>query len=146
LYQHESTDYSNPRSLLEEKEQEADESTTQDDPTAMATALGRVLAWLLEAPSLPKVGFRAYVIAHKLRPDLIGGMSFADMAQQLGQGRSSAHKLSKEFATIFGVRGMHDKSEEARRKYRQAWRRTNIRPCPTPNSQPSRLLSAPPAS
>lgn len=142
MYQHESTDYSDPRSLLEEKEQQAEEST--QDEAAMATAFGRVLAWLLEAPSLHKVGFRAYVIAHKLRPDLIGGMSFADMAQQLGQGRSSAHKLSKEFATIFGVRGMHDKSDDARRKYRQAWRRTNIRPCPT-NSPHSHLLSAPPA-
>lgn len=133
-------DYDDPRAILEAEEMRADMSPCDVDTIAMGAALGRVLAWLLEAPSLNKVGFRAYVIAHKLRPELIGGMSFADMANKLGQGRSSAHKLSKEFASIFGIRGLNDKSDDARRKYRQAWRRSNITPCtPNQSSPPSRL-------
>ncbi len=142
MFNDEPADYSDPRALLEEKEQE--QSTHDLDSVAMATVFGRVFAWVLAAPSLEKMGFRVHVAAHKLRPDLIGGMSFEKMASMLGQGRSSAHKLSKEFSETFGVRGMLDKSDDARRKSREAWRRANIIPCPTkspPLRQP-RALSA----
>lgn len=117
---HESVDRNNPRSLLEESE-EAPEPSHHD----LAFAFGRVLAWLLDAKTLNGVGFRAYIFAHKIRPDLIKGMTLDEIASILGHGRSSSHKLSKELELVFGIRGMNDRSDQARKKYKQAWKRVH---------------------
>ncbi len=129
-------EFSNPRSLLEEQESEPTDS--QKEQTEMATAFGRILAWMLDGKEIRQVGFRVFITAHMIRPDLINGMSFEKMAKLLGQGRSSAHNLSKDFALVFGVRGINSRSVETREKYKEAWIRAN-----TSTSQASRELSRP---
>lgn len=120
------TETRTPRSMMEEEEdQERQEDAHGMDHNEMAFAFGRVLAWLLEGKSLAAVGTRVFVAAHKIRPDIIQGRSLDSIAKMSGQGRSAAHKLSKDFEAIFQVHGIHDRSEEARRKYSEAWQRTN---------------------
>jgi hypothetical protein len=63
------------------------------------------------------IGLRVLVSVHKLRPDLIGGMSFAEIAGQAGQGRTAAHNLSEDFEQVFPVRGRLDRSTLARLRY-----------------------------
>lgn len=121
----EQTEPRNPRSLLEEEEDEMRQEAHGVDHTEMAFAIGRMLAWLLEGKSLAAVGNRVFVVAHKIRPDIINGMSLDGIAKMSGQGRSAAHKLSKEFEAIFGVHGIHDRSAEARKKYSEAYHRVN---------------------
>lgn len=116
----ETVDYSDPRKLLEESEE-----GPATDHAELATAVGRLVAWLLEGGNLGLIGFRAYVVAHKLRPDLINGMSLDCIARKLGHGRSSAHKLSKDLTEVFQIRGINDRSEAARQKYREAWARSH---------------------
>lgn len=117
---HESVDRNNPRSLLEASEEEPEPSHND-----LAFAFGRVLAWLLDAKTLNGVGFRAYIFAHKIRPDLIKGMTLDEIASILGHGRSSSHKLSKELEMVFGIRGLNDRSDAARKKYRESWKRVH---------------------
>lgn len=121
----EQIDHSTPRDILEESEELPEASHDE-----LATVVGRILAWILEGGTLGTVGLRAYILAHKIRPDLIGGMSLDKMAAKLGHGRSSAHKLSKDLSAVFGIRGINDRSETARQKYREAWARTHGTPLP----------------
>lgn len=111
--------------MLEESEQEAERSPHDLNTSDMGNALGGLLVWLLEAKTLSAVGFRARILTHKLRPDLIDGMTLEQIAAETGHGRSYAHKLSKALSATLGVKGMHDRSEEARKKYREAWHRAN---------------------
>lgn len=121
----EQTETRTPRDFLEEDEEQqthADSGISQED---MAFAIGRMLAWMVEGRSLASVGNRVFIVAHKIRPDIINGMSLDGIARMSGQGRSAAHKLSKEFEQIFQVHGIHDRSAEARKKYAESWRRAN---------------------
>lgn len=120
-------DPNNPADQLEAAELEAAPAKRTDED--VATAIGRLLTWLLDADKLSSMGFRVLVAAHKLRPDLIGGISLADIAEFDGQcfGRSAAHKLSRELETLFAIHGIHDRSAAARRKYRTAFRRAELR-------------------
>lgn len=114
-------DRNDPRSVLEEAEE-----TTEPNHHEMAFALGRLLAWMLDGKTFSSVGFRAYILAHKIRPDLINGMTLDDISKHMGHGRSSGHKLSKELEMTFRIRGLNDRSQAARLKYRQSWRRANM--------------------
>jgi hypothetical protein len=109
------TDGRDPASELEAKEEGADRPI--EDYSA---AVGRVLSWFLEGQTLAQIGLRVLVATHKLRPDLIGGMSFQEIAGFAGFGRSAAHNLSEDFEKCFPVRGIHDRSTLARTRYRDA--------------------------
>lgn len=56
-----------------------------------SAATGRLLAWYIEGPTLAGIGLRVLVSVHKLRPDLIGGMSFREISAPAGFCRSAAH-------------------------------------------------------
>jgi len=114
-------DPDNPASILEAKEEDRDRSLED-----FSTAVGRLLQWFIDADnlSLSRIGFRVLIATHKLRPDLIGGMSFEEVSRKCGFGRSAAHKLSRELESIFQLHGVHDRSQVARAKYRKARRRT----------------------
>lgn len=121
----EQTETRTPRDFLEQDEERDNAAERPIDHNDMAFAIGRMLAWMLEARSIVAVGNRVHIAAHKLRPDLVKGMSLDGIAKKSGQRRSAAHKLSKEFEQIFGIHGIHDRSEEARKKYAESWRRVN---------------------
>jgi hypothetical protein len=108
-----------PASELEAKE-EAKDRPAED----YSAAVGRVLSWFLEGQSLAQIGLRVLVATHKLRPDLIGGISFQQISQMAGFGRSAAHNLSTEFERNFPVRGIHDRSTLARAHYRESHQKT----------------------
>jgi hypothetical protein len=114
-------DSSDPRSILEEKESEH-ENTHEE----LAFALGRLLVWLLEAQDIHLIGQRVYVAAYKLRPDLIGGATLQDIAKMTGHGRSKAHNLSRELSDILGIRGLNDRGDKlSTPRYRRAWARSH---------------------
>lgn len=107
-----------PRDALEEQE-------NPDMHDELAAAFGRVLTWLLRSKNVEHVGFRAYVLAYKLRPDLIHGMTFADIGAMMGQGRSHAHNLSHELTLIFGLRGRNEQSDDAKKKHQKNWAKSH---------------------
>ena len=109
-----------PASDLEEREEREHGQTVDRPAEDYAAAIGRVLAFFLEGQTLGQIGMRVLVAVHKLRPDLIGGMSFQEIAAQAGQGRSAAHNLSEEFEQYFPIRGRLDRSELARLRYRRS--------------------------
>jgi hypothetical protein len=71
----------------------------------MSSALGRILAWMLDARTMARVGMRVHVAAQKIRPDLVNGMSMRQIAEPFGVGRSRVHNLAKEFERAFGFHG-----------------------------------------
>ena len=111
-------EHDDPASALEAKEEavEVSDRTSED----FSAAIGRLLAWYLEGGTLAMIALRVLVSVHKLRPDLIGGMSFQEIAGKAGQGRSAAHNLSEEFEQYFPIRGRLDRSELARLRYRRS--------------------------
>lgn len=52
-------------------------------------------------------------------------MALDDIADLLCFHRSNAHNLSKEFTETFGIRGMHDRSDEAKTKYSESWKKNH---------------------
>jgi hypothetical protein len=102
------------------EEREAKEAAVDKTPEEYSAATGRLLAWLLEGMTLGQIGLRVLVAIHKLRPDLIGGMSFAEISAMAGFGRSAAHNLSDDFEKTFPIRGRLDKSELARLRYKRS--------------------------
>ncbi len=114
----EPTEYDNPRDALERQEEQA----LEDE---LAFAFSRILSWLLSARSVELVGFRAYVLAHKLRPDLIKGMTLQEIGELVSQGRSNAHNLSKELTLTFGIRGRNEQSDASKRERAKAWTEAN---------------------
>jgi hypothetical protein len=88
-----------------------------EDPDFL-TAIGRLTQFFLEGKKLSQIGLRVLVAVHKLRPDLIGGISFQEISQMAGFGRSATHNLSESFETFFPVGKMRlDRSARARRAY-----------------------------
>jgi hypothetical protein len=131
---------STPRDILESQE-------APDIHDDLAAAFGRILSWLFQARTWEKrngrkcrsvehVGFRAFVLAYKIRPDLIDGMTFAEIGELLGQGRSHAHNLSQELTLTFGIRGRNEQVTEAKKRRQREWARTH------PTSQREDLTSA----
>ncbi len=89
--------------------------------TDLLSAIGRLLAWYLEGEKLSQIGLRTLVSIHKLKCDLIGGISFQEIAEQAGYGRSAAHNLSASFEATFPTgRGRLDRSSIARNHYAYA--------------------------
>jgi hypothetical protein len=89
-------------------------------------AMGRFLQWFIEGKTTGQIGLRVLVATHKLRPDLIGGISFQDIAGQAGYGRSAAHNLSEDFEKFFPVGRMRlDRSAIARAAYARSHARRN---------------------
>lgn len=91
-----------------------------------ATALRRVLAWCLEGGTLAKSGFRVHIAAAKLEIDPVGP-SLDQIGRLAGFGRSAANKHAMQFSELFGVRGPHDRSQEAREAYSESWHRRRNR-------------------
>lgn len=120
LHHHDGIETQDPRTLLEESESEHE--VTHPD---LSEAMSRLLVWLLAGGTYSTVGFRVHVLAHKLRPDFINGRTLDSISSVLGHGRSSAQKLSDELSEQFQIRGMHDRSPEARKRYSAAWHRRN---------------------
>lgn len=90
------------------------------------TATSRLLQWFLEGPTTAGIGLRVLVATHKLRPDLIGGMSFREIAGQAGFCRTAAHNLSEDFEKTFPVgRTRLDRSAIARLAYAKSHARRN---------------------
>ena len=118
----EAIESSDPRSIFE-KSEEIDAELLEE-----RFAFGRMLGWILDARTLAVAGFRAHLVAYKIRPDLIDGASLDAISRRLGYGRSASHKLSKELTRIFGVRGLNDRSERACRAYAAAWRACRRKP------------------
>lgn len=114
-----------PASELEAKE-ETDQAANERRAEDYKAAGGRILAWFLEGTTLAQIGLRVLVATHKLRPDLIGGISFAEISQMAGFGRSAAHNLSTEFERLIPVRGIHDRSNQARAHYREGQKRKKL--------------------
>jgi len=102
-----------PASDLEEREETVDRPI--EDYSA---AMGRLLSWFLEKRTLAMIGHRVLVATHKLRPDLIGGKSFQEIAGQSGFCRSAAHNLSEDFEQVFPIgKTRLDRSRLARLRY-----------------------------
>jgi hypothetical protein len=99
---HEGITQESPRDLLE-KAEFIPEPTHEE----LAHALGRLLVWQLEGGSLDRIGERVLITAYKLRPDLIGGATLAEIARHRGLLRSHANKMSRQFTRTFGIRGIN---------------------------------------
>jgi hypothetical protein len=113
-------DEHDPASDLEEREEREHEKAVDRPVEDYSAALGRLLAWLLEGPTTAGIGLRTLVAVHKVRPDLIGGLSFEEISAMAGFGRSAAHNLSEDFERTFpGIHGRFDRSETARAAYRK---------------------------
>lgn len=126
-------DYNDPRSILEAQEEEAESmaqsqvkqpATQPRNDAAIAAALGRIFAWMIDAKHVSAIGQRAMVAAYVLRPDLVDGATLDKIAKAAGQGRSAVHKLKKDFQEMFGVSCKNDKPKSAIKKYKEAWRRS----------------------
>lgn len=113
FHPHEPTDFSNPASQLEERE----EAAQQDE---VAFVFGRLLSWLFQGRSLEHVGFRAHILAYHLRPDLIQGMTLEEIAGKMGHGRSHAHNLSTELSLTFGIRSRNQHRQNPPSSYSRA--------------------------
>ena len=95
----------------------------------LKTAVGRILAWYLEGEKLSQVGLRVLTSVHKLRADLVGGISFAEIGRQAGFGRSAIHNLSLSFEATFPTGKMRlDRSARARRAYARSHHRADQGP------------------
>lgn len=87
--------------------------------------LRRVLAWCCEPDKFARVGERVMIAAGKLQIAEGARFTQAQIAAQTGCGRSHANKLAMDFSRVFGVRGPHDRSNQARAAYQAAWRKTH---------------------
>jgi len=93
------------------------------------TAIGRLCQYFLEGRTTAGIGLRVLVAIHELRPDLIGGISFAEISAMAGFGRSATHNLSEDFENFFPVGKMPlDRSAKARRAYRLSHHRNGQGP------------------
>lgn len=103
-----------PRSVLESSE-------TEELQNELAHAFGRLLAWIFEGgETLEEVGFRAYILGYKIRPDLIHGKTLADIADLNQTGRSNAHNLAKDLSLTFGIRCRKQHKPNAVASYKRA--------------------------
>jgi hypothetical protein len=109
---HQPIERNDPRSMLE-----ASESDRPDmiDKAEVAAALGRILAWILDANSLKHIGARVKITAAKLRPDLINGQTLESIGREIGTGRTRIRNQLRDFEDIFGIRGINDRPDAARR-------------------------------
>ena len=115
----EPVDHRTPRDEIEEREEE---TAHTDMP---ADALRHIFAWMLDGKSLAAVATRTYVVAYMVSPDVIAGMTLNQIAQMSGHGRSATHNLAKEFEQFFRVKSPHARSEEARQRCAEAYRKAN---------------------
>ena len=98
------------------------------DPDLRA-ALGRIFCWLLEGQRVSQVGLRLLVFVHAHRPDLIGGISFEEISQMAGFGRSAAHNISTDLERLWPVGPTRlSRSARARRAYRLSHHRNGQGP------------------
>ncbi len=116
-------DYADPRVLMERSEEESDIPSMDDDDGVQV--LRRILFWVLDAKHFRAVATRAYVAAYIASPDVVQGITLAEIARLSGQGRSAAHNLAKEFEEKFSCRSIHARSAEARLKYSKAYHAAN---------------------
>lgn len=114
----EAIDTSDPRSELERAEDESAAPTSSN--AASADAIRRLLAWCLDGATLSQVGLRVHVAASKLQIDPTAP-SLEKIASLAGYGRSAANNVAREFTETFGIKGPHDRSEEARKSYSDAY-------------------------
>lgn len=96
--------------------------STEEKLRLMSRAFGPVIQWCLEAGTVAKIGARVFIVGNKLRLGNCAGMSNEEIAALLGFRRSAVNKHAKQFTALFGVRGLHDRSEKVCEKYRKAWR------------------------
>ncbi len=115
----EPVDHRTPRDELEENEE------VHDQAEMPADALRHIFAWMLDGKSLAAVATRTYVVAYMVSPDVIDGMTLNQIAQMSGHGRSATHNLAHEFEQIFKVKSPHARSEEARKRCADAYRKAN---------------------
>jgi AraC-like DNA-binding protein len=114
----EQIDYSTPRTILENQEEESSSSHSIEE---YVSALSRILAWQIEGKKTHLIGLRTMVICHAINPEIIEGMTLDDIAKAFGYGRSAVHKISNDFTTTFNVYGIHQRSKETKKKLSQAW-------------------------
>ena len=107
-----------------------------------ARQFARVIGWCLEADSVAKVGLRLHIVAAKLNLGMDRGKSYAELAELMGFRRTAAHKLGRQFTALFGVKGPHDRTEETRRKYSQAYWRSRQGQQATPEADRARVAVA----
>ena len=112
------------------------------DGAAAAAQFASVMAWCLEADSVAKVGLRLHIVAAKLNLGMDRGKSYAELAELMGFRRTAAHKLGNQFTAAFGVKGPHDRTEETRRKYSQAYWRSRQGQQATPEADRARVAVA----
>lgn len=121
----------NPRESIEAAESEAELSLQHAANNQAAFVLGRVLIWMLSTGpkgtlgTLESIGVRACVVAYKLRPDLINGMTLNDIATMRSCSDQFVHKLAKEFSETFDAKGMNGKSLMHRKRMADSWSRVH---------------------
>lgn len=113
----EPVDHVTPRDLLERAEHIPE--PTQEE---LAHALGRVLTWIMDGGTLVRIGERAMIVAYKLRPDVVRGVTLegvAGMSRLHGRNkwRSYVNKLQRQFSRTFGIRGLNDHSKGGRKPW-----------------------------
>lgn len=102
----------------------AEEQPSSDHIRELSDSLGRILCWLLAGRFPARIGFRAYIIAYVLRPDLINGMTLTQIGALSGCGKTFAHKLVINFRQTFGITGANARPH-ASRIHRKAWKRAH---------------------
>jgi hypothetical protein len=70
---------------------------------ALATeAIGQLLIWMADAPSLEDRGLRASVALYCIRPDLIDGQSLARIGDASDRTKQHIHNLAESFRLTTG--------------------------------------------
>lgn len=110
-------DYSNPASILEENESEERSRDCGSCPD-VDLVLRRIAAWIAEGQTGAGIALRSLVYARNLG---VIDLNLEDIAVKFGQGRSAAHKVSKDFEEVFGFRSILNRSDDVRAKYSESW-------------------------
>ncbi len=97
-----------PRDILEEAEH-IPEATHEE----LGHTLGRLFVWILDGQTLVKMGERFLIVVYKVRPDLTGGVTLAQIASAGARHdrrnwRSYVNKLQRQFTRTFAFRGIND--------------------------------------
>jgi hypothetical protein len=130
-------EWENPRTVLEMRETpDAPITVPMEDVVA---ALSRFLLFMVgdgrTTLRLESVGLRTMAVLKKIRPDLVDGRSFESIASEADYGRSAAQNISSDFEELFNIRGVNDKSDEARSRFALAWEKHHAGDTPGPDCQ-----------
>lgn len=107
MTQRDAIDFSNPRSILEESEEAAEEESrrVEGNHGERGAQFREVLTWILYDAAFMDVPFRVYIAAFIASPENVAGMTLEEIARLNGKNLSATQELVAEFEGIFGARG-----------------------------------------